>query len=65
MKMVKLHEESGLLIKGVSEKIKNEPKEQKDRFLPKLLCALAGSVLGNMLTWQGVIRAGEGINRTG
>ena len=50
MKMVKLHEESGLLIKGVSEKIKNESKQQKDRFLPKLLCALAGSVLGNMLT---------------
>ena len=29
MKIVKLIEESGLLIKGVSETIKNEAKEQK------------------------------------
>ena len=33
MKIVKLLEESGLLIKVVSQTIKNEPKEQKGRFL--------------------------------
>ena len=33
MKIVKSLEESGLLIKGVSETIKNETKEQKGGFL--------------------------------
>ena len=32
IKIVKSLEESGLLIKGVSEAIKNETKEQKDNF---------------------------------
>ena len=32
MKTVKLREESGLLIKGVSETIKNEAKEEKEDF---------------------------------
>ena len=33
MKIVKFLEESGLLIKGVSELIKNEAKKQKGGFL--------------------------------
>ena len=33
MKIIKFLEESGLLIKGVSETIKNQAKEQKGRFL--------------------------------
>ena len=33
MKIVKSLEEPGLLIKGVSETIKNEAKEQKELFL--------------------------------
>ena len=33
MKIMKLLEESGLLVKGVSETIKNEAKEQKRGFL--------------------------------
>ena len=37
MKIVKLLEESGLLIKATSETIKKEAKEQKGRFLPMLL----------------------------
>ena len=36
IKIVKSLEESGLLIKGVSETIKNEAKEQKGRFLGML-----------------------------
>ena len=35
--IVKWLEESGLLIKGVSETIKNEAKEQKSRFHSMLL----------------------------
>ena len=45
-----LFEESGLLIKGVSEIIKNEAKEQKGRFLSMLLGTLGASLLGNRLT---------------
>ena len=41
MKIVKSFEESGLLIKGISETIKNEAVEQKGRFL---LSALRGNV---------------------
>ena len=64
-KIVKLLEESRLLIKGVSETIKNEAKEQKNRFLPILLGTLAASILGNALTGKGVIRADEGIITAG
>ena len=37
IKMVESLEESGLLIKGVSETIKNEAKEQRSGFLSMLL----------------------------
>ena len=37
MKIAKSLEESGLLIKEISEPIKNEAKEQKGGFLPMLL----------------------------
>ena len=40
MKIAKLLEESGLLIKGVSERIKNIAKEQKGGFLGMLLALL-------------------------
>ena len=33
MKIIKSHEESGLLIKGISETIKNVAKEQRGGFL--------------------------------
>ena len=60
MKIIKSLEKSGLLIKGVSETTKNEPKEQKGRFLSMLLVTLGASLLGNLLTGKGTIRAGEG-----
>ena len=56
MKIVKLLEESGLLVKGTSETIKNETKQQKRRFLPM---TLASSLLGGALTGKEVIRVGE------
>ena len=57
MKIVKFLEKSGLLIKGVSETIKNEAKEQKEGFLCMLLGALGTSLLGNLLTGNETIRA--------
>ena len=59
-KIVKSFEESRLLVKGVSETIKNEAKEEKGGFLSMLLGALGAGLLGNLLTVKGTIRAGEG-----
>ena len=59
IKIVKSLEESGLLIKGVSETIKNEAKEQKAGFLGMLLGTLGASLLGNLLSGKGTIRTGE------
>ena len=60
MKIVKSLEELGLLIKGVSETIKNEAKEQKFRFLQMLLGTLAASMLGVIRVVEGPNRAGQG-----
>ena len=59
MKIVKSLEKSGLLIKGISETIKNEAKEQKGEFLGMLLGTLTASMLRSALTGRGVIKAGE------
>ena len=55
MKIVKSLEESGLLIKGVSEAIKNEAKEQKGGYIGMLLETLGAILLGNLLTGKGVV----------
>ena len=50
MKIVKSLGESGLLVKGISETIKNETKgKKKERYSPKLLGTLAASILGSAL----------------
>ena len=65
MKIVKSLEESGLLIKGVSETIKTEAKEQKAGFLGMLFGTLRASLLGNLLTSKGTIKAGEDTIKAG
>ena len=65
LKIVKSLEDSGLVLEGVSETIKNEAKKRKGGFLSMLLGALGASLLGNMLAGKGVIRAGEGTYRAG
>ena len=64
MKVISL-QESGLLIIGISKTIKNKTKEQKGGFLGMLLAILDASLLGNLLTGKGTIRAGEGNLRAG
>ena len=59
MKKVKSIEESGLLIKDVRETIKNGVVKQNGGFLIMLSCTLGASLLGNLLTSKGTIRAGE------
>ena len=58
--IIKSLEESDLLINGVSETIKNKAKEQKGVFLDIFFGTLGTNLLGNMLSGEGVIRAGEG-----
>ena len=63
MKIVQALENSNILLKGVTETIKNETKEQKGGFLTMLLAALGASLLGNLLADKGIVRAGSGNNK--
>ena len=54
LKIVKSLEDSGILLKGVSETIKDEAKDQKGGFLSMLLGTLVASLLGNMLAGKGL-----------
>ena len=74
IKIVKFLEDSGLLLKGVTETVQNEVKEQKGGSLSMLLGTLDASLLANLLTGKGriatsqgrgIYRAGKGINRAG
>ena len=65
IKIVKSLEDSGLLLNGVTESVKNEIKEQKSGFLSMLLGTLGASLLGNLIAGKGVDRAGDGIVKTG
>ena len=74
IKIVVSLEDSGLLLKGVSETIQNEATEQKGEFISMLLGTLGASLFGNISAGKGEIakrhsgginRAGEGIIRAG
>ena len=69
LKIVKTHEDFGVLLKGVSETIQNEAKEQRGGFLSMLLGTLGASLFGDLLTknlsGKGTIRAGERAIRAG
>ena len=64
LKIVKSLEDSGVLLKGVTETIQHEDKEQRGGFLSMLLGTLGASLLGDVLSkgssGKGVFRAGEG-----
>ena len=70
LKIVKSLENSGVLLKGISETIQHEAKEQRGGFLDMLLlgtlgASLLGDVLSKGLSGKGLIRAGEGTIRAG
>ena len=69
LKIVKSLEDSGVLLKGISETIQHEAREQRGGFLSMLLgtfrAALLGDMLSKVLSGKGVIRAGEGTVRAG
>ena len=65
IKIVKSLEDFVLLLKGVTESVQNEVKEQKGGILSILLGTLGASLLGNLLTGKEIHRVGEGIVRAG
>ena len=65
IKILQALEDSNNLLKGVSETIKNQIKEQKGGFLSMLLDTLGASLLKNLLSGKGIVRAGEGMARVG
>ena len=60
LKIVKALENSNILFKGITKKIKNKTKKQKRGFLEMLLGTLEVSLLRNMLSGKGIVRAGTG-----
>ena len=64
-KIIKALEKSALLVKSISEIIKNEAKEQKGGFLGMILGTFGARLLRNLLTGKETIRAGEGTFRAG
>ena len=51
------------MLKGVTKTIENETKERKRGFLSMLLGTLGATLLGNLLTRKGIVRAGSGNNK--
>ena len=65
IEIVKSLEDSGLLLKGITESVQNEIKEQKGGFFSMLLGTLGPSLLGKLLTGKGANKKGKGIHRAG
>ena len=65
IKIVKSLEDSRLLLKGVTESVQNEVKEQNGGFLSMLLGTLDASLLVNHLTGKGINKKCKGIHRAG
>ena len=58
MKIVQALEDHSILNKGVTNKVRNEVKQQKGGFLAMLAGTLGASLLSNLLLGQGMYRAG-------
>ena len=69
IKIIKSLEDSGLLLKGVTETVQNEVKEQKGGFPSLLLGTFGAGLLGDLLIGKikvkAINRAGEGVLRAG
>ena len=71
MKIVQALKDCNILLKGVSNKVEKEAKEQNGGFLSILSGTLGVSLSGNLLTGKGNVRAdsgnenGKGIVRAG
>ena len=59
-KLFKLFEGSNILLNRITKKIENKTNEQKRGFLGMLSGTLRASLLGDILTGKGMLRAGYG-----
>ena len=57
--IIKVIEDSNILLKGVIETIKNETKKQEGGFLGILVDTLGSILLRNLLSRKGIVRAGS------
>ena len=62
--MLKVLKILNILLKGVTETIKNETREEKEGFLGSLVGTLRSIFLGNLLSGRGIVRAGS-VNKKG
>ena len=60
MKTVQTLEDSNILLKGITKTVEEETKEQRGGFLGMFFGTLGASLLGNILTGKGMLRAGYG-----
>ena len=60
MKIVQGYEDSSILLREVTRTIKNETKKQTEGFLSMFLGTLGASFFGNLLSGEGIVRAGSG-----
>ena len=65
IRIVKSLDDSCLCLKGVSETIENEVKEQKQGLLSMLIVKLGASLLGYILAGKRMKRVEEGFIRAG
>ena len=65
MKIVTALQDSNILLKGAAKTIKNETNKKKGGFLSMLLGTLGASLLGNLFSRKGTVRAGEGVVKAG
>ena len=57
LKVIKFLENSGILLDGINETVKDEVKEQKGGFLSTLLSVVGSALISIMLSGKGVIHA--------
>ena len=62
-KIIQTLKDSNILLKEVNKTIINKTKEQKGGFLSMSLGTLGATLLGNLLTGKGIVRAGSDGNK--
>ena len=65
IKIIKSLEDSGALIDGVTETVKNETKKQEGGFLGALIPSLAASLVQPVISSVVKVISGRGVRRTG
>ena len=65
IKIIKSLEDSGILIDGVTETVKDETKKQEDGFLGALLASFANSLVQPVISSVVKEVSGRGVRRAG